>query len=300
MKLSDKDLNLFVVFEVIYSERNLTKTGEVLGITQPAVSNALSRLRKEFNDELFIRSSKGMIPTPVSQNMIHDVRKALDIIRNSISESDSFDPKTAKTTFKISIGDTSEYRLLPELIKKLNRSAPEINIESYLTPRIDTPKELAVGNIDFAIDPPIHTDSSLRNQKIYQDEYVLIVNKKHPIAKKKKISLDDYLNLNHIHIAKRPIGLGHVDLTLHNLGISRRIALRAQHFLVAPFIMEQSELAITSIASFAKGRDFKVFDLPFKIDPLVLHLYWHVNKDQDPASAWMRELILKTYGKIEN
>ena len=300
MKLSDKDLNLFVVFEVIYSERNLTKTGEVLGITQPAVSNALSRLRKEFNDELFIRSSKGMIPTPVSQNMIHDVRKALDIIRNSISESDSFDPKTARTTFKISIGDTSEYRLLPELIKKLNRSAPEINIESYLTPRIDTPKELAVGNIDFAIDPPIHTDSSLRNQKIYQDEYVLIVNKKHPIANKKKISLDDYLNLNHIHIAKRPIGLGHVDLTLHNLGISRRIALRAQHFLVAPFIMEQSELAITSIASFAKGRDFKVFDLPFKIDPLVLHLYWHVNKDQDPASAWMRELILKTYGKIEN
>ena len=91
-----------------------------------------------------------------------------------------------------------------------------------------------------------------------------------------------------------------MDLTLHNLGISRRIALRAQHFLVAPFIMEQSELAITSIASFAKGRDFKVFDLPFKIDPLVLHLYWHVNKDQDPASAWMRELILKTYGKIEN
>ncbi|SVE44453.1 uncharacterized protein METZ01_LOCUS497307, partial [marine metagenome] len=99
MNLSDKDLNLFVVFDVIYSERNLTKSGEVLGITQPAVSNALSRLRKNFDDELFVRTSKGMIPTPVAQNMIKDIRQALDLIRNSISESDSFNPKTAQINF---------------------------------------------------------------------------------------------------------------------------------------------------------------------------------------------------------
>ena len=119
MNLSQKDLNLFVVFDVIYTEKNLTKTGEVLGITQPAVSNALSRLRQNFNDELFIRTSKGMIPTPVAQNIINDVRQALDLIRNSISKSESFNPETARNTFKISIGDTSEYRLLPELIKNI-------------------------------------------------------------------------------------------------------------------------------------------------------------------------------------
>ena len=87
MNLSDKDLNLFVVFDVIYTERNLTKAGEVLGITQPAVSNALSRLRENFNDELFIRTSKGMAPTPVAENMVNDIRQALDLIRNSITES---------------------------------------------------------------------------------------------------------------------------------------------------------------------------------------------------------------------
>ena len=122
MNLSDKDLNLFVVFDVIYTERNLTKAGEVLGITQPAVSNALSRLRKNFNDELFVRTSKGMLPTPVAQNMVKDIRQALDLIRNSISESESFNPKTAQITFRISIGDTSEYRLLPELIKNISKS----------------------------------------------------------------------------------------------------------------------------------------------------------------------------------
>ena len=299
MNLSDKDLNLFVVFDVIYTERNLTKSGEVLGITQPAVSNALSRLRENFNDELFVRTSKGMVPTPVAENMVNDIRQALDLIRNSISESETFNPKTAKATFRISIGDTSEYRLLPQLIKNISNLAPGVDVESYLTPRLETPKELAAGNIDFAIDPPIHSDPNLRNKKIYQDDYVLVVNKKHPIAKKKKISLEDYLNLSHIHISKRASGLGHVDTTLNRLGLTRRIALKAQHFLVAPYIIDQSNLAMTTIKSFSRGRELKVFQLPFKINPLVLHLYWHVNKDMDPANKWMRELILNTYGKIQ-
>ena len=299
MNLSDKDLNLFVVFDVIYTERNLTKSGEVLGITQPAVSNALSRLRENFNDELFVRTSKGMVPTPVAENMVNDIRQALDLIRNSISESESFNPKTANATFRISIGDTSEYRLLPQLIKNISNLAPGVDVESYLTPRLETPKELAAGNIDFAIDPPIHSDPNLRNKKIYQDDYVLVVNKKHPIAKKKKISLEDYLSLSHIHISKRASGLGHVDTTLNRLGLTRRIALRAQHFLVAPYIIDQSNLAMTTIKSFSRGRELKVFQLPFKITPLVLHLYWHVNKDMDPANKWMRELILNTYGKIQ-
>ena len=299
MNLSNKDLNLFVVFDVIYKEKNLTKAGQVLGITQPAVSNALSRLREEFKDQLFVRTSKGMIPTPVAQNMIDDIRQALELIRSSITDSETFNPKTARNTFKISIGDTSEYRLLPELIKQLTKSAPDVDIESYLTPRSETPKELASGNIDFAIDPPIHTDSNLRHQKIYEDEYVLIISKKHPIASKKTISLDDYLNLGHMHISKRPIGLGHVDMTLSKLGLTRRIALRAQHFLVAPYILDKSKLAITSIKSFARGRDLKVFKLPFDIESLILHLYWHGNKDQDPANIWMRDLIMSTYGKIQ-
>ncbi len=299
MNLSDKDLNLFVVFDVIYTERNLTKSGEVLGITQPAVSNALSRLRENFNDELFVRTSKGMVPTPVAENMVNDIRQALDLIRNSISESETFNPKTAKATFRISIGDTSEYRLLPQLIKNISNSAPGVDVQSYLTPRTETPKELAAGNIDFAIDPPIHSDPNLRNKKIYQDDYVLVVNKKHPIAKKKKISLEDYLSLSHIHISKRASGLEHVDTTLNRLGLARRIALKAQHFLVAPYIIDQSNLAMTTIKSFSRGRELKVFQLPFKINPLVLHLYWHVNKDMDPANKWMRELILETYGKIQ-
>jgi len=299
MKIKDTDLNLFIAFDVIYTEKNLTKSGQVLGITQPAVSNALARLRDLFNDELFIRTSRGMIPTPVANQLIGDIRNALSLIQNTISVSEKFDPSTANMTFKISIGDTSEYRLLPLLIKELAEIAPKVKVETYLTARKDAPRELASGAIDFSIDPPLQSDQHLKHEKIYQEDYVMIVRKDHPILKKQKISIEDYLDLSHIHISNRKTGMGHVDMTLYKLGLTRDIYLRAQHFLVAPYIVEQSDMAITTTKGFAVDRNLAWRELPFDIDPLVLHLYWHENNDNESSSKWMRDLMLKTYGKLQ-
>ncbi len=299
MNLKETDLNLFIAFDVIYTEKNLTKAGQVLGITQPAVSNALSRLRELFGDDLFIRTSKGMIPTPVANQIIKDVRSALSLIQNTISETEKFDPSIAEMTFKISIGDSSEYRLLPLLIKELAKIAPKIKVETYLTPRKDAPRELASGTIDFSIDPPVHSDPHLRHEKIYEEDYVMIVRKDHPILSLKEIAIEDYLKLSHIHISNRKTGLGHVDMALYRLGLSRDISLRAQHFLVAPYIVEQSDLAITTTKGFAVDRDLAWRELPFEIEPLILHLYWHEAKDSDPSTKWMKDLMLKTYGKLQ-
>ena len=299
MNLKETDLNLFIAFDVIYTEKNLTKAGQVLGITQPAVSNALSRLRELFGDDLFIRTSKGMIPTPVANQIIKDVRSALSLIQNTISETEKFDPSIAEMTFKISIGDSSEYRLLPLLIKELAEIAPKIKVETYLTPRKDAPRELASGTIDFSIDPPVHSDPHLRHEKIYEEDYVMIVRKDHPILNLKEITIEDYLKLSHIHISNRKTGLGHVDMALYRLGLSRDISLRAQHFLVAPYIVEQSDLAITTTKGFAVDRDLAWRELPFEIEPLILHLYWHEAKDSDPSTNWMKNLMLKTYGKLQ-
>ena len=299
MKIKDTDLNLFIAFDVIYTEKNLTKSGQVLGITQPAVSNALARLRDLFNDELFIRTSRGMIPTPVANQLIGDIRNALSLIQNTISVSEKFDPSNAEMTFKISIGDTSEYRLLPLLIKQLAEIAPKVKVETYLTARKDAPRELASGAIDFSIDPPLQSDQHLKHEKIYQEDYVMIVREDHPILKKQKITIEDYLNLSHIHISNRKTGMGHVDMTLYKLGLTRDIYLRAQHFLVAPYIVEQSDMAITTTKGFAVDRNLAWRELPFDIDPLVLHLYWHENNDNESSSKWMRDLMLKTYGKLQ-
>ncbi|MDG2060979.1 MAG: LysR family transcriptional regulator [SAR86 cluster bacterium] len=298
MNLNNVDLNLFIAFDIIYTEGNLTKAGKILGITQPAVSNALLRLRETFNDELFIRTSNGMTPTPAAQNIILDVRQALSLLRNSVAESERFDPVTAKTLFRIAIGDTSEYRLLPSLLKELGTLAPEVDIESFSVPRKETPRELAAGNIDFAIDPPIHNESSLNHSKIYEDKYVIAVKKNHPLVKLNKITLEDYLSLSHIHISSRRKGLGHVDLALAKIGTTRRIVLRAQHFLVAPYILDQSNLVMTTSKGFAQSLNLKTLELPFKVPKLELHLYWHSSRDADPANRWMRNSILSAYGNI--
>ena len=299
MNLKETDLNLFVAFDVIYTEKNLTKAGQILGITQPAVSNALSRLRELFGDDLFIRTSKGMIPTPVANQIIKDVRSALSLIQNTISDTEKFDPSTAEMIFKISIGDSSEYRLLPLLLKELAEIAPKIKVETYLTQRKDAHKELASGSIDFSIDPPIHNDPHLKHEKIYEEDYVMIVRKDHPILLEEEITIEHYLNLSHIHISNRKTGLGHVDATLYRLGFTRDISLRAQHFLVAPYVVEQSDLAITTTKGFAIDRNLAWRELPFDIDPLVLHLYWHEANDSVPSSKWMKDLMLQTYGKLQ-
>ena len=137
-----------------------------------------------------------MIPTPVANHIIKDVRSALSLIQNTISESEKFDPFTAEVTFKVSIGDTSEYRLLPLLIKELAEVAPKIKVETYLTPRKDAVRELASGSIDFSIDPPVHSDPHLKHEKIYQEDYVMIVRKDHPILQKEEITIDDFAKVD--------------------------------------------------------------------------------------------------------
>ncbi|SVD75301.1 uncharacterized protein METZ01_LOCUS428155, partial [marine metagenome] len=116
MKLSDIDLNLFVVFDAIYTEGNLTRAGEIIGITQPAVSNSLSRLRNLFDDPLFVRTADGMVPTPVAQNIIGSVRQALGLIRSSVQESEIFDPSVSGKRFRISTNDLGQVILLPKIL----------------------------------------------------------------------------------------------------------------------------------------------------------------------------------------
>ena len=118
MNLSKVDLNLFIVFDAIYTEANLTRAGQIVGITQPAVSNALARLRETFNDPLFVRTAQGMVPTPMAQNIIGPVRNALSLLRVSVQESRIFNPSQAVKTYRISMTDLTEAVILPPLFQR--------------------------------------------------------------------------------------------------------------------------------------------------------------------------------------
>ncbi len=298
MNLSKVDLNLFIVFDAIYSEANLTRAGQIVGITQPAVSNALARLRETFNDPLFVRTAQGMVPTPMAQNIIGPVRNALQLLRVSVQESRIFNPQQANKTYRVSMTDLTEAVLLPPLFQRLRRLAPQVCIESMLSRRREMTKELAAGRLDFAVDAPLNTDPQVRHVKLLDDRYVCALRRGHPLAKE-KISLDDYLSLSHIHISSRRSGLGYVDLSLGKMGIQRRVVLRSQHYLMASTVLQQTDMAMTVPERFARRHDLHYVDLPVNDVPNVeSHLYWHESTDQDPANRWMREQLIEIAQKV--
>jgi DNA-binding transcriptional LysR family regulator len=293
MNLNKVDLNLFIVFDAIYTEANLTRAGQIVGITQPAVSNALARLRETFNDPLFVRTAQGMVPTPMAQNIIGPVRNALQQLRISVQESRTFTPAQANKTYRISMTDLTEAVVLPPLFQRLRRLAPNVTIESMLSRRRDTTKELAAGRLDFAVDAPLNTDPQVRHVKLMEDRYVCAMRKGHPLSKD-KISLDEYLSLTHIHISSRRSGLGYIDLSLGKMGLQRRVALRSQHYLMASTVMLNTDLAMTVPERFARRNELHYVQLPVNDVPaLETHLYWHESTDQDPANRWMREQIIE-------
>lgn len=301
MKLSEIDLNLFVVFDAIYTEGNLTRAGEIIGITQPAVSNSLSRLRKMFDDPLFVRTAEGMVPTPVAQNIVGPVRQALGLIRSSVQESDRFDPAASEKRFRVSMTDLTQSIVLPYVLGRLKREAPGISVDCYQARRRDLNIELASGNLDLAVDIPLTPDPQIRQAPLFSHPHVCVFRSQHPDIGN-KLTTDQYLGLSHIHISSRRGGLGHVDLALGKLGKRRNIALRTQHYLATPELVSRTDLALTVPRVFA---DFLVtqypvryLDLPFSVPHLESHLYWHESTDKDQANRWLREMMLELPAKL--
>ena len=299
MKLSDIDLNLFVVFDAIYTEGNLTRAGEIIGITQPAVSNSLSRLRNLFDDPLFVRTAEGMVPTPVAQNIIGSVRQALGLIRCSVQESQSFDAKVSDKRFRVSMTDLNQAIVLPNLFNRIKEMAPGVSVDCYQVHRRDMNIELASGNLDLAIDIPLTPDPQIKQTALFSHPYVCVINKENELVGE-KLDVETYLNLRHIHISTRRGGLGHVDLTLGKMGKKRNIILRTQHYMSTPNLVANTNFALTVPKSFAEvliaaGFSTRYLDLPFEVPKLEAFLYWHESTDRDQANIWMRKLIIDGY-----
>ncbi len=294
MRLDRVDLNLFVVFEAIYVEGSLSRAAEVLNITQPAVSNALRRLRESLGDPLFIRSGNGMRPTVVADNLVSRVREALRLLRTSIDGQMEFDPGSTERTFRIAMGDLASALLLPGLLNRLQQSAPQIAIRSVVVPRLQVPVELANNSIDLAIEPPLLSNRQMNSRLLLEDEHVCLLREGHPKAGQ-PLSLQTYLGLEHLHLSSRRRGSGLVDLALKGLGKKRRISLRAQHYLLAPLIVAKTDLALTLPRSLADCLGLAGLPLPFDVEPLRHHLFWHQDSDEDPANLWLRKLIFAEF-----
>ncbi|MBI1238871.1 MAG: LysR family transcriptional regulator [Alphaproteobacteria bacterium] len=292
MKLSAVDLNLFVVFEATYTEGSLTRAADVLGITQPAVSNALARLRRVIGDPLFTRRGRGIAPTPLATEIIGPVRLALGRFRFSLDQRSTFDPATSDRLFHLAMRDTVAAALLPALVAAFARAAPSVRIQCHMLDRATIPPELAAGTIDFAIDIPELARTDLLTAPLLEDRYVCALRRGHP-ATKGAWTLDRFLALGHITVSGRRRGRSFVDAALSKLGRQTNTVLRLPYYQPAFPVVMNSDLVMTAPLSIAQQHDLELRPLPLDVPSLQSMLYWHRNADTDPGIAWAREEITR-------
>ncbi len=299
MKISSFDLNLFVILNAIYTEGSLTKAAHVVGITQPAVSNALSRLREKFNDELFIRTGSGMVPTQKTENIISDIQGALSLMQQSVNEPDTFDPIVSNRSFKLSLGDISEGRVLPYLMQEVYKNAPNISVGSYGYNRSDQVHALSTNNLDFVVDPVIPASDEINSYKVFEDDFVVAHRDGHPLSKIADVTMDDILAQRYLNVSARKRGLHLIDIELDKLGSRRDVALRCQHFLIAPPIIRSTDLAIMVTRSFAKIHELPFVEIPAEIPTMEYFLIWHKSDEGDGGHLWMKDLLIKAFEKAK-
>lgn len=290
MNLHRIDLNLFAVFDAIYTAGSLTKAADVLCITQPAVSNSLARLRDMLNDPLFVRTGHSMTPTPVAQNIIVPAREALGLLRKSVQQSHIFEPETSTKAFNFASRDLLEVSIMPRLLARLQHLAPNITLTNYEVGREHIVSSMASGNLDFYADASTFTDIHLKKQVIATDRLVVLARKNHPVVKN-EMTMDDFLKLGHIHVSQRRTGAGPIDIALDKLGKKRHIVMRGQHFLTVPSAISKSDLIGCIPYHLAKHYDLAMYELPFESPRIEYYLYWHLSADHDAAHKWMREQI---------
>lgn len=284
------DLNLYRIFDAIYTEGSLTRAGEVLHLTQPAVSNALGRLRRAYDDPLFVRTASGMVPTPAAESIVAGIRSALQTLDESLNARLAFDPRQARRRFRLSAGDQTAAMLMPRLLRQVALAAPAIELEVLPLRREAVVHELASGQLDFAFDAVALSDPQLLSMKVLEEEMVCAVRQGHP-ATTRPLSLAEYLDLPHVHASSRRQGPGLINLALKRLGKQRRVVLRLPYHLGLPHVVAGTDLAASVPHSLAVAHALHALPLPFAMPPVEIHAFWHKSASYDGGSLWLRELL---------
>jgi molybdate transport repressor ModE-like protein len=290
------DLNLLRVMKAIELEGSVTAGAQRLGLSQPAVSNALGRMRRVLDDPVFVRSTGGMQATPRGRRLLAAYDAAMGLIRRGLTEGGIFDPASTSSRFVLLLSDVGELVFLPPLMQALAARAPGLHIQARQLARTEHAPALEAGLADLAVGYIASPRGSLRVRPLFQDRFVCMMRTGHPAANE-PLTLDRYLDLSHVAVSRHgPERL--VANALIGMGAERKTVLSIPHFAAAPTIILRSDLVVT-----VPSRLVGVFaalgvtsrELPFAVPVLSLSLYWHERQTDDPASRWMRALFVELF-----
>ena len=300
MNIALVDLNLLVVFDAVIREKNVTRAAKRIGMTQPAVSNALNRLRHLAKDDLFIRTAEGVVPTARAISLGPPIRQAINLVETAFDPS-SFDPINSHDNFNIAISNYTASIIFPKLAKVLEKKAPNINIRSKQLGDVDLLKELESANIDFIIaGQQLIEGNNFVSTPLYDEDFVCVLRKDHPLANK-KVNVKDFSQAKHLMVATTGKAFGFIDYLLDSKGLKRRVAMTVNQFLVAPSIIRNSDMILTvsrRAAERFKLEGVRIKPLPLITEPLKLKIIWHKRADSNPGNIWIRQEIVDICKKI--
>lgn len=286
------DLNLLVVFDAIVQDGSLTRAGRRLGLSQPATSHALGRLRHMLHDELFIRSPDGMQPTPRAVQMAEPVREALSLLRLTL-EPEAFDPRTSQRKFTLAVNNFAARAIVPGLTRRIAEEAPNVALDVRPIGRLDVLNSLDSDGADVALTVVGDGGERFKCVRIMEDDYVAVLDRNHPAAST-VLTNRRLAELPHISITSTNDDTAFVDRALAEQGLTRRIAVRVPFLSIALLLVNSEYIVILPrrVATDLAGIcPLVVKDLPFASPWISVSMIWHRRLDNHPAQRWLRDTI---------
>jgi DNA-binding transcriptional LysR family regulator len=291
--LNTIDIRLLSVFDAIYKTRSVTGAAAVLDLGQPAVSVALSKLRHHFGDQLFVRTSSGMEPTPFGEGLVRPVRGVLEALDVVLGHRDDFDPASSQRTFRICMTDISQLVLLPRLWETLRVSAPHIHIE-IIPLSTDIARMLETGAADLALGFMPQLEAGFHQNLLFTQTFVCMVSAHHPRIKD-ELTLEQFQSEDHAVISSSGSAPLLIDQEIARLGLRRRISLKIPNFIGAALVVEHTDLIITipeRLGDVLHGRGaLLTFPVPFHLPQYEVKQHWHERYHNDPGTRWLRRVI---------
>lgn len=296
MNISKINLNLLLSFDALLAERNVTKAGEKLFITQSAMSNALNQLREIFQDELFIRGGTSMVPTQKALELQPHIAQFVRSTKQIFEAGESFDPATSERVFKLGMSDIMEFSLLPYIIERIQRQAPHVQLQIEHMNSLEDEVPFLYHNVELGITISLNMHSALNHDCLFTVAGVVVARKNHPLLQHHDITLDQFLAAKHIRVQYlKDWHYTNVDKTLKKMGYKRHVVLNMPHVFPAFAALQRSDLICTMpdllSQDLAKKFNIKTQPLPFEVPKVHIVQGWHKQNENDAGLIWLRQVI---------
>jgi LysR family transcriptional activator of mexEF-oprN operon len=290
------DLNLLLVFRAVLAERSVTRAAQRLFLGQPAVSGALKRLRRTFDDALFVRTPRGMQPTPRALELARDIEPLLEQLHGAITRRPGFDPARAERVFRIGISDSLELTLMPYLVGRFAREAPGVRLVTRSADAGRAPALLDDDTVELAVGVFRGHASWHSLRRLFGWRFVCVYNPQLIGLRGKRISLDEYIRHPHV-LTSFTGGLhGYIDEQLERLQRRRRVIFSSPGFATSPFIVRHSAVLTTVpdfiARSWSDALGLAVSPLPFAVPGHDVSVLWKSSSDRDPGLAWLVSMLV--------